>query len=123
MAEEFEPTAEERSYAAAFPPDPQPSPQSGPELHQPRRALIAAAEVVAAVALVLVAVWAWNRGISKLAYPIDGHEPLISTRYQGNWLGTAVAAVTVAAILLLDAVRQGLLAARTRPGKAADADV
>ncbi len=125
LAEEFadEPTDQERSFAAAFPPDPQPAEQTGPALHQPRRALIAAGEVVAVVALALVAVWAWNRGITKLAYPIDGREPLISTRYHGNWLGTAVAAVTVAAILLLDAVRQVVLAARTRPGKAADADV
>ncbi len=47
----------------------------------------------------------------------------MSTRYHGNWIGTAVGCVTVAAILLLDAVRQLLLAARTRPGKAADEDV
>ncbi|ANZ42809.1 hypothetical protein BBK82_16895 [Lentzea guizhouensis] len=117
-----EPTAEELSYAAAFPPDPAPA-QPSAGLNQPRRALIAAGEVVAVVALALVAVWAWNRGITKLAYPLEGREPLISTQYHGNWLGTAVGCVTIAAILLLDAVRQGVLAVRTRPGKAADADV
>lgn len=114
---------EERAYADAFPPDPEQETHTGPGLHQPRRALIAAGEVIAVVALALVAVWAWNHGIVKLAYPLEGRDPLISTRYHGNWLGTAVACVTVAAVLLLDAVRQVVLAARTRPGKAADADV
>ncbi|MEU7481504.1 hypothetical protein AB0A63_36400 [Lentzea sp. NPDC042327] len=123
LAEEFEPTAEERSHAAALAQGPYPATQAAPDLHQPKRALIAAGELVVAVVLVLVAVWAWNRGISTLAYPLEGRDPLISTRYEGNWLGTAVAAVTVSAILLLDAVRQLVLAARTRPGKAADADV
>ena len=42
--------------------------------------------------------------------PIEGREPLISTRYLGNWLGTAVAAITLAVILGLDAVRQVVLA-------------
>ncbi|MFS8098036.1 hypothetical protein LFM09_12915 [Lentzea alba] len=98
-------------------------PPAGPSLHQPKRALIAAGEVVVVVALAIVAVWCWNRGVVKLAYPIEGREPLISTRYHGNWLGTAVGAVTLAAILLLDAVRQVVLAVRTRPQKAADPDM
>ena len=125
LAEEFtdEPTADELAYAEAFPPDPRPAPQPGPDLHQPRRGLIAAGEVVAVVALVLFAVWAWNHGITELAYPIDGREPLISTRYRGNWIGTAAGALTLAVILGLDAVRQVVLAVRTRPQKAAEADV
>lgn len=94
-----------------------------PSLHQPKRAFIAAGEVVAVVVLAFVAVWCWNRGIVRLSYPIEGREPLISTRYQGNWIGTSVACVTVAVILLLDAIRQVVLAARTWPKKAADADV
>jgi hypothetical protein len=103
--------------------EPEALPPAGPSLHQPKRALIAAAEVVAIVALVIFAVWCWNRGIVRLAYPVDGREPLISTRYHGNWLGTAAGAVTLAAILLLDAVRQVVLAVRTRPQKAAETDV
>lgn len=94
-----------------------------PGLHQPKRALIAAGEVVAVVVLGFVAVWCWNRGITYLAYPIEGREPLISTRYHGNWLGTSVLCVTVAVVLLLDVVRQLVLAARTRPRKAAEDDV
>jgi hypothetical protein len=103
--------------------EPDPAPPAGPGLHQPKRWLIAAGEVVAIVLLAFVAVWCWNRGVVKLAYPIDGREPLISTRLHGNWLGTAAGAVTLAVILALDAVRQGLLAVRTRPQKAAEADV
>lgn len=92
-------------------------------LHQPRRGLIAAGEVVVVVVLAFVAVWCWNRGITHLSYPIEGRDPLISTRYHGNWLGTAALCVTMAAVLLLDAARQVVLAARTRPRKAADDDV
>jgi hypothetical protein len=103
--------------------EPEAAPPVGPSLHQPKRWLIAAGEVVAIVLLAWLAVWCWNRGIVKLAYPIDGREPLISTRYHGNWLGTAVGALTLAVILGLDAVRQALLALRTRPQKAAEADV
>jgi hypothetical protein len=98
-------------------------PPAGRSLHQPRRWLIAAGEFVVIVLLVIAAVWCWNRGVVHLAYPIDGREPLISTRYHGNWLGTAVGAVTLAVLLGLDAVRQVLLAVRTRPQKAVEADV
>ncbi|MEU3648228.1 hypothetical protein AB0E59_32950 [Lentzea sp. NPDC034063] len=103
--------------------EPEAAPPVGPSLHQPKRWLIAAGEVVAIVVLVIVAVWAWNRGVVRLEYPIDGREPLISTRYHGNWLGTAAGALTLAVVFLLDAVRQVLLAVRTRPQKAADSDM
>lgn len=104
--------------------EPEAAPPAGPSLHQPKRWLIAAGEVVAIVLLAWLAVWCWNRGVVKLAYPIlEDHEPFISTRYHGNWIGTAVAALTLAVILALDAVRQVLLAVRTRPQKAAEADV
>ncbi|MFD5824256.1 hypothetical protein [Lentzea sp. NPDC060358] len=96
---------------------------AGPGLHQPKRWLVAAGEVVAVVLLVIAAVWCWNRGVVRLEYPVDGREPLISTRLHGNWLGTAAAAVTLAVVLVLDAVRQVLLAVRTRPQKAADSDM
>jgi hypothetical protein len=104
--------------------EPETVPPAGPSLHQPRRWLIAAGEVVAIVLLAWLAVWCWNRGVVKLAYPlIEGREPFISTRYHGNWIGTSVASVTLAVILALDAVRQVVLAVRTRPQKAAEADV
>ncbi|MBW4715855.1 hypothetical protein [Saccharothrix obliqua] len=85
-----------------------------PKLHQPKRAIAAAGEVVAAVALVLLAAWCWQRGIVRYSYPLDDHPPLESTRYLGNWIGGAIGLGTVAGVLLLDAVRQAVLAIRTR---------
>ncbi|WP_285746032.1 hypothetical protein [Lentzea sp. NBRC 105346] len=88
-----------------------------PSLHQPKRALIAAGEVVAVVLLAFAAHWCWRHGVVRLEYPIDGGAPLQSTRYKGNWIGGAIALVTLAALLLLDALRQTLLAVRARPRK------
>ncbi|SER41182.1 hypothetical protein [Lentzea albida] len=103
--------------------EPEEVPPAAPGLHQPKRWLVAAAEVVAIVLLVVAAVWCWNRGVVRLEYPFEGREPLISTRYHGNWLGSAVGAATLAVVLALDAVRQIMLAVRTRPQKAADSDM
>ncbi|CCH35291.1 hypothetical protein ABZ816_11855 [Actinosynnema sp. NPDC047251] len=96
----------------------------GPGLHQPLRAAVAAGEVVLAVALVALAVWCWNRGVLRYSYPVENHAPLESTRYLGNWVGGALGLGTVAGVLLLDAVRQLLLAVRTRGReKVAEPDV
>ncbi|GGN17834.1 hypothetical protein GCM10011609_68510 [Lentzea pudingi] len=103
--------------------EPEEVPPAGPGLHQPKRWLVAAGEVVAIVLLVIVAVWCWNRGVVHLEYPVEGREPLISTRLHGNWLGTAAGAATLAVVLALDAVRQIMLALRARPQEAADSDM
>ncbi|MEU5691480.1 hypothetical protein [Actinosynnema sp. NPDC020468] len=88
-----------------------------PSLHQPRRTLIAAGEVVGAVLLAFAVVWCWDRGVVHLSYPVADHAPLESTRYHGNWIGAAVAIATVGGVLLLDAVRQAVLGLRTRDRK------
>lgn len=88
-----------------------------PRLNQPKRGLIAAGEVVLVVVLAFVVPWCWNKGIARLEYPMDGREPLVATRYYGNWIGGAVALATLAGVLLLDSVRQTLLAVRTRGRK------
>ncbi len=85
-----------------------------PKLHQPKRAFVAAGEVVLGVLLVLVAVWCWQRGVEHHSYPVPDREPLEATRYRGNWIGTAVALVTATGVLLLDAVRQTVLSLRAR---------
>ncbi|NUT50180.1 MAG: hypothetical protein HOV94_23140 [Saccharothrix sp.] len=94
---------------------PEPEPEPGaPSLHQPKRAFIAAGEVVLAALLVVAAAWCWNRGVVHYSYPVPGRAPLESTGFKGNWIGAAVGLVTVAGVLLVDAVRQTLLAVRTR---------
>ncbi len=69
-----------------------------------------------AVLLVLAAVWCWRQGIVRYEFPFDGAAPLVATRYFGNWLATAIGLVTVAAVLVLDALRQLLLALRGSAG-------
>ncbi|MFD0199328.1 MULTISPECIES: hypothetical protein [Saccharothrix] len=100
-------------------PEPEPGPDT-PTLHQPKRALIAIGEVVLIALLVPAAVWCWNRGVLHYSYPVPDHPPLESTRFKGNWIGASVALVTIAGVLLLDALRQTVLAVRTRGRKQVD---
>jgi hypothetical protein len=98
-------------------PDPEPDHDASrgtPALHQPKRALIAVGEVVLVVLLVPAAAWCWNRGVLHYSYPIPDHPPLESTRFKGNWIGASVGLITIAGVLLLDALRQTALAVRTR---------
>ena len=85
-----------------------------PRLHQPKRAFVAALELVLIVLLAFAAHWSWQHGIQQFSYPLDGRPPLVSTRYHGNWAALAIVLTTIAGVLLLDAVRQTLLAVRTR---------
>ena len=79
-------------------------------LHQPWRAALAGIEVVVALVLALTGWWLWGRGYLPVHLPgtPDTH------RLVGSWLSLAVAAVTIAALLGLDAIRQTVLAVRTR---------
>ncbi|MEU4444325.1 hypothetical protein AB0K14_18720 [Actinosynnema sp. NPDC050801] len=101
------------STTAPTTPEPEPGPDA-PTLHQPKRAFIAVGEVVLIALLVAAAVWCWNRGVVHYSYPVPDRPPLESTRFKGNWIGASVGLVTIAGVLLLDAVRQTLLAVRTR---------
>ncbi|GAA4620930.1 hypothetical protein [Saccharopolyspora hordei] len=82
--------------------------------HQPWRAAVAGIELVVAVALVVVGWWAWRNGTVTIYLPGPEGAIDVVTRSIGSWLASAVAAVTVAGLLLLDAVRQVVLALRTR---------
>lgn len=84
-------------------------------LNQPWRALIAVVEVLAAAGAVWAAYWAWPRGIVTITDVADDGTRLQSTRFFGNWLAAAILLGTVAALLVLDAVRQAVLAFRARP--------
>jgi hypothetical protein len=103
--------------AAAAPPA---EPAPAPKLHQPRRALIAVVEVVLVVLLGFAAHWCWQHGIQRFAYPLEGRPPLVATRYHGNWIAGSIALVAVAGVLVLDAIRQIVLAVRTRDRKPAE---
>ena len=87
-------------------------------LHQPWRALVALVEVVAAAAAIWGAFWCWPRGVATITLVLDDGTRLVSTRYYGNWMGAAILLGTIAALLVLDAVRQTVLAVRTHPKRA-----
>lgn len=91
-------------------------PATEPGLHRPWRAAVALAEVLVAGLAVWGAVWAWPHGFASITAVIDG-VTLESERVYGNWLAAAIGFGTVAAVLVLDALRQVLLAARARPGR------
>jgi hypothetical protein len=93
-----------------------------PGLNEPWRGLVALGELVLAAAAVLVGVLCWHRGIVRIDTPVGGGQPpLVSTVFYGNWMGGAVGLVTVGAFLVLDAVRETLLALRTRQRPAPEA--
>jgi hypothetical protein len=86
----------------------------GGRLHQPWRALIAAAEVLFALLLVLSAWWAWRWATMPIELPAQEGVTGVVTRMVGSWVVAAVGAVTLAGLLLLDSFRQLMLALRTR---------
>ncbi|MBB2933656.1 hypothetical protein FHX82_000676 [Amycolatopsis bartoniae] len=85
-----------------------------PKLHQPRRALVAAVEVV----LAAVAIWGafplWHHAVRTLTTNLDDGVVLTSTRLLGDWVAASIGLGLVAALLLVDAVREVLLAVRAK---------
>ncbi|MBB5154645.1 hypothetical protein [Saccharopolyspora phatthalungensis] len=90
------------------------APTGSAGLHQPWRAAVAGIELVVAVALVLAAWWAWRHGTVTIYLPGPHGGVDVVTRSIGSWLSAAVGAVTLAGLLLLDVIRQLMLAVRTR---------
>lgn len=90
-------------------------PPAAAGLHRPWRALVALVEVLVAAAAMWAAYRCWPRGIASVTLELEDGSRLESTRYFGNWMGLAILLGTVAALLVLDAVRQVLLAVRARP--------
>ncbi|WP_433870383.1 hypothetical protein [Saccharopolyspora sp. CA-218241] len=83
-------------------------------VHQPWRTAIAAVELLIALGLAVTAWWAWGRGIVPIYLPGPGGATDVVTRSVGSWLATAIAAGGVGALLVLDAIRQLVLAIRVR---------
>lgn len=73
--------------------------------HGPLRAVAALADVLVAVVLGGLAWWCWQRGVI-----MSVQEGVQVSRIVGAWWAGATAAATLAGILLLDALRQVVLA-------------
>ncbi|GDY29459.1 hypothetical protein GTS_10920 [Gandjariella thermophila] len=87
-------------------------------LHHPWRMFRVLGDAVLAVLAVAAAVWCWRQGVVTIHYPAaDGLPAEDSTRYLGNWMTGAVALGTLAALLVVDAVRQLVLAVRIGPDR------
>jgi hypothetical protein len=106
-------TAPQATEAVVAPP-----PTVPPRLHTPGRALVALAELLVAGAAVWAAFWAWPRGFATITTVIADGTALDSQRIYGNWLAAAIGFGLIAALLVVDATRQVLLAVRTKPRRA-----
>lgn len=90
-------------------------PLTRPErLHQPWRGLVAGAEVVAAALAVWGAFAMWGPGVRTLTMTLSDGLVLVSTRYVGSWMAGSIGLGAIAVLLLVDAVREMLLAVRVR---------
>jgi hypothetical protein len=96
-------------------PDTAAVPAQRARLNQPRRALVAVAELLVAAAAVWVAFRVWPRGVTTITLVGDDGTRQEVTRLVGSWLAAAVGLGTLASLLVLDALRQVLLAVRARP--------
>ncbi|MFI5583915.1 hypothetical protein ACIA5G_02690 [Amycolatopsis sp. NPDC051758] len=97
--------------AELWPPE-EPGPTA--RLHKPWRTLVAVVEVVLAVLAGWAAYACWHSGAATVVTRTDDGAVLESHRYFGGLLAAAIGLGTLAAILLVDAVRQVSLAVRAR---------
>jgi hypothetical protein len=95
-----------------------PPPAEAGRLNRPGRAVIALAELVCAGFAVWGAFWAWPRGFATITTVISNGTELDSQRISGNWLAAAIGFGTLAGVLVLDSLRQLLLAVRAKPKRA-----
>ena len=87
-------------------------------LHRPRRAFVTAAEVILAGLALWFAFVLWHSAMVTLTTTLSDGTQLVSSRYFGNRAAGAIGLGVLAVLLLLDAVRQLLLATRPRRRKA-----
>lgn len=85
-----------------------------PKLHRPWRALVALVEVVLAGVAIWLAFPVWHAGVKTLTVNLSDGVVLTSTRYIGSWMAAAVGLGLLAALLLVDAGREVLLAVRAK---------
>lgn len=89
-------------------------------LNKPWRGLVAAVEVVLAAVAVWGVFWFWSGASVQVSTTSDDGAVLVSQRLFGGMLAAAIGLGILAGILLVDAVRQLLLAVRTRARKPKD---
>ncbi|GAB1508306.1 hypothetical protein [Actinophytocola sp. KF-1] len=92
-----------------------PPPTEPGRLNKPVRAFVALAELIAAAVAVWFAFDVWPRGVAKIVEHYPNGLVLESTRWVGSWMAFAILLGTIAAVLVVDAVRQVVLAVRARP--------
>lgn len=84
-------------------------------LNRPVRGVVACVEILLVAAAVIAGIWLWRHGIVRISYPIADGRMLDSSRLLGSYAGGAIALVTFGGLVLIDAVRQLMLASRSRP--------
>lgn len=93
------------------------APQRG-ALNRPWRALVSGGELVVAGLALWAAYLCWPLGVADVVQTSSDGRRVVTTQYYGSWLAVAVALGTICAVLVVDAVRQLVLAVRTRPKRA-----
>lgn len=78
-------------------------------LHQPRRIAVAVVELAVAAVAVWGAFLLWGSAVRDVTVRLDDGSTLTSRVYEGDLIGLAVALGALAAVLLIDAVRQVML--------------
>jgi hypothetical protein len=93
----------------------EPEPVQSRGLNQPWRGLVALAELIVAGLVLWAAFWCWSRAGSTITLVLGDGTELRSTRSVGHWMAAAIALGSVTGVLVLDALRQIVLAVRVRP--------
>lgn len=99
---------------AAEPEWPQASEAGRGRVNQPWRALVALVEVVVAAAAIWGAFLCWSNVVTTITTQTTSGIELTSTRYSAPWIAAAVGLGMVAGLLVVDAIRQLVLAIRAR---------
>lgn len=103
--------ADTSAGSAVWPAEPPPPSE---RLHQPWRALIVLVELVLAALSFWAATLCWSNVVAPVVLRLGDGTELTSTRYEGDWVAAAIGLGALACLLLVDAVRQLLLAVRAR---------
>ncbi|MEU8413689.1 hypothetical protein AB0C24_12920 [Amycolatopsis japonica] len=89
-------------------------------LHKPLRAVVGAVELILAALAVWGAFACWKAGVVPVVITYTETTTLESQRYFGGPLAGAIGLGVLAAILVVDAIRQFLLAVRAKGRKPKD---